>query len=242
MYRLAKVGFSQSYTYFTWRTEKQEMTDYLQELSRPPVSDFFRPNFWPNTPDILHATLQQGGRATFVNRAVMASTMTASWGMYGPAFELGESTPREHGSEEYLDSEKYQQRTWDVQRADSLAPLIRRLNRARRDHPALQSNERLWFHSIDNDQLIAYTKNTADGADTVLVVASFDATQRQAGTLLLPPATLDGLGLPADATIEAHDLLDDSVYSWRGPRIPIELDPVERPAHVFHLRAGGGRP
>jgi starch synthase (maltosyl-transferring) len=236
MYRLAKVGFSQSYTYFTWRTEKQEMIDYLREIARPPVADFFRPNFWPNTPDILHATLQQGGRPTFINRAVMAATMTANWGIYGPAFELGESVPREPGSEEYRDSEKYQQRTWDLDRGDSLAPLIRRLNRARTEHPALQRNERIWFHEIDNEQLIAYTKNSADRSDAMLVVANLDAARRQGGTLQLGRQALEGLGMTIDAPFEAHDLLDDTVYTWRGPRIPIELDPVERPAHVFHLR------
>jgi len=233
MYRLAKIGFSQSYTYFTWRTEKQEMTEYVRELSRPPVSDFFRPNFWPNTPDILHATLQEGGRPMFVNRAVMAATMTASWGIYGPAFELVENTPREPGSEEYLDSEKYQQRTWDLERADSLAPLIRRLNRARTDHPALQTNEHVVFHPIDNDQLLAWSKTSADGSDVVLVVVSLEPTTRQGGTLQLD---LPALGLPTETALEARDLLDDAVYAWRGPLVPIELDPIERPAHVFDLR------
>jgi starch synthase (maltosyl-transferring) len=233
MYRLAKVGFSQSYTYFTWRTEKAELADYLRELTSPPVSDFFRPNFWPNTPDILHATLQEGGRPAFVARAVMASTMTANWGIYGPAFELGENTPREPGSEEYLDSEKYQQRTWDLDRPDSLAPLIARLNRARREHPALQSNERTWVHPIDNDQLLAWSKNTADQSDVVLSVVNLDPSAPQGGILELD---LEGLGLPAAEPFEAHDLLDDVVYTWQGPLIPIGLDPEVRQAHVFHLR------
>ncbi|CAN5642338.1 alpha-1,4-glucan--maltose-1-phosphate maltosyltransferase [soil metagenome] len=233
MYRLAKVGFSQSYTYFTWRTEKAELADYLGELTSPPVSDFFRPNFWPNTPDILHATLQEGGRPAFVARAVMASTMTANWGIYGPAFELGERTPREPGSEEYLDSEKYQQRTWDLDRPDSLAPLIARLNRARRDHPALQSNERTWVHPIGNDHLLAWSKNTPDQSDVVLSVVNLDPSAPQGGILELD---LDGLGLPADQPFEAHDLLDDTVYTWQGPLIQIGLDPEVRQAHVFHLR------
>jgi starch synthase (maltosyl-transferring) len=237
MYRLAKLGFSQSYTYYTWRTGKAELADYLTELTNPPVSDFFRPNFWPNTPDILHAALQQGGRAAFVVRAVMAATMTANWGIYGPAFELGEHVPREPGSEEYLDSEKYQQRTWDLDRGDSLAPLIRRLNRARRDHPALQSNQRTWFHAIDNDSLLAWTKNTADHSDVVLTVVNLDPERPQSGTLTLG---LDGLGLPAAEAFEAVDLLDDNSYTWLGPRNPISLDPAVRPAHVFHLRRREG--
>ena len=163
MYRLAKVGFSQSYTYFTWRRHKQELTEYFTELSHPPVSEFFRPNVWPNTPDILHETLQTGGRPMFEARFVMAATLAASYGIYGPAFELLEHVPREPGSEEYLNSEKYEIRAWDLEQPDSLAPLIREVNRIRREHPALQSNERLVFHDIDDDALLAYTKRSADG-------------------------------------------------------------------------------
>ncbi len=164
MYRLAKLGFSQSYTYFTWRNTPAEMRAYLEEITRPPVSDFFRPNFWPNTPDILHADLQHGGRAAFVARAVLAASLSSNWGIYGPAFELQEATPREEKGEEYLDSEKYQQRTWDLTRADSLAPLLATLNTARRDHPALQSNERLVFNDVNSDWLLAYSKVSADGS------------------------------------------------------------------------------
>jgi starch synthase (maltosyl-transferring) len=233
MYRLAKLGFSQSYTYFTWRTHKAELAEYVRELSAPPVSDFFRPNFWPNTPDILHATLQEGGRAASFARAVMASMMTASWGIYGPAFELVENTPREPGSEEYLDSEKYQQRTWDLDQPGSLAALISRLNHARAEHPALQSNERVWFHPIDNEHLLAWTKNTPDRSDIVLTVVNLDPDTEQSGTLELD---LDGLGMSADAPFEAHDLLDDAVYTWRGPRNPISLDPRQRSGHVLHLK------
>jgi starch synthase (maltosyl-transferring) len=232
MYRLAKLGFSQSYTYFTWRTEKTELADYLRELSAPPVSDFFRPNFWPNTPDILHATLQEGGRPMFIVRAVMASMMTASWGMYGPTFELVENTPREQGSEEYLDSEKYQQRTWELDRDDSLAPLITRLNLARATHPALQSNGRVWVHPIDNDQLLAWTKSTADRSNVVLTVVNLDPTRPHSGTLELG---VEGLGLPADEPYEAVDLLTDDVESWSGSGIDIQLDP-QTPARVLQLR------
>lgn len=170
----------------------------------------------------------------FITRAVMAATMTASWGMYGPAFELGERTPREAGSEEYLDSEKYQQRTWDLERPDSLAPLVTRLNRARREHPALQSNERVWFHAIGNDELLAWTKNSADRSDVVLTVVSLDPTRPQAGTLELD---LERLGLPADTPFEAVDLLTDAVESWRGSSTEVELDP-QVPARVLQLRRG----
>ena len=150
MYRLAKLGFSQSYTYFTWRNTAAELKAYMTELTSDPVREFFRPNFWPNTPDILHADLQRGGRAAFMARLVLAATLSPNYGIYGPAFELQEAAPREEGSEEYLDSEKYQQRTWDLKRADSLAPLITSINTARRAHPALQSNERLLFHDVNS--------------------------------------------------------------------------------------------
>ena len=167
MYRLAKLGFSQSYTYFTWRNNAREMQEYLEEITRPPVSDFFRPNFWPNTPDILHADLQTGGPAAFEARLVLAATLSANYGIYGPAFELGEAVPREPGSEEYLDSEKYQQRTWDLTGGERMRALITRVNAARRAHPALQTNERLLFHPVDNPNLLVYSKNTADQRDVI---------------------------------------------------------------------------
>ncbi len=233
MYRLGKLGFSQSYTYFTWRNTKQELADYFTELTQTGVREFFRPNAWPNTPDILHEVLQTGGRAAFQARLVLAATLAANYGIYGPAFELMESMPREPGSEEYLDSEKYQQRTWDLERTDSLRGLIERVNRARHEHSALQTNERLWFHTIENEQLIAYTKNTADRSDIVLTVVNLDFHRPQAGTLELG---LEGLGLPADAAYEVVDLLDDATYIWQGPRNWIELDPQVGAAHLFHVR------
>jgi starch synthase (maltosyl-transferring) len=233
MYRLAKLGFSQSYTYFTWRNTKQELTEYFTELTQGPAREFFRPNAWPNTPDILHEVLQVGGRPAFQARLVLAATLSANYGIYGPAFELGENMPREPGSEEYLDSEKYQQRTWDLDRPDSLRDLVAALNRARREHPALQSNERLWFHAVDNEQILAYTKNTADRDDIILSVVSLDFHSPQSGTLQLG---LEGLGLPTDAPFEVADLLRGTSQLWQGPHARIELDPADLPAHVFHLR------
>jgi starch synthase (maltosyl-transferring) len=233
MYRLGKLGFSQSYTYFTWRTSKAELIDYFTELSRPPVSDRFRPSVWPNTPDILHETLQVGGRPTSIARVTLAATLASSYGIYGPVFELLETTPREPGSEEYLDSEKYQLRTWDLEREDSLAPIIGRLNAIRRAHPALQANEHLAFHDIDDDQIIAYTKRTADGSDVVLAVVNLDPHRTRSGWLELP---LEELGLDPDRPFEAHDELADTTYRWQGPRNWVELDPETLPVHVFHLR------
>ena len=234
MARLAKVGFSQSYTYFTWRNSAAELRTYLAELTAEPMVDFFRPNFWPNTPDILHADLQAGGRAAFMARLVLAATLSSNYGIYGPPFELMEALPREAGSEEYLDSEKYQQRTWDLARPDSLAPLITTINAARRDHPALQSNERLAFHDINSDWLLAYSKRSADGADIILAVVNLDYHATRAGTLVLD---LEALGLPPDAPFEARDLLDGATYTWRGPRNWVSLDPEVRAAHLLWLRS-----
>ncbi|MEO6350695.1 MAG: alpha-1,4-glucan--maltose-1-phosphate maltosyltransferase [Candidatus Limnocylindrales bacterium] len=233
MYRLGKVGFSQSYTYFTWRNTAADLREYMTELTRPPVSDFFRPNFWPNTPDILHADLQEGGRAAFEARLLLAATLSSSYGIYGPAYELTEHTPREPGMEEYLDSEKYQQRTWDLGRADSLAPMIAAVNRARRAHPALQSNERLRFHPIGNDNLLAYTKNSADRSDIVLVVANLDYKSRQSGVLELD---LEALGLPENRAFQAIDLVDGSTTRWSSGRIPVTMDPAQAGARLFWLR------
>ncbi len=240
MYRLAKVGFSQSYTYFTWRNTRSELTDYFTELTRPPISDFFRPNAWPNTPDILHEYLQTGGRPASAARAVLAATLSASYGVYGPAFELLEHTPREPGSEEYRDSEKYQRRHWDLDRPDSLAPLLTRLNRIRRAHPALQSNERLAFHETGNDQLIAYSKRTGDLRDVVVTVVNLDPLHVQSGWLQLP---LDELGADLGRPYEVRDMLDDATYVWQGPRNYVELAPARLNAHVLDLspRAGPGR-
>jgi starch synthase (maltosyl-transferring) len=223
MYRLAKVGYSGSYTYFTWRNEKEELADYIAEITTPPVSEFFRPNLWPNTPDILHAYLQQGGRPAFQARFVLAATLASSYGIYGPAYELGENLPREPGSEEYLNSEKYQQRTWDLDSPTSLAPLIATVNRVRREHPALQSNDRLTFLPIENDDLIAYSKQTADGSDIILVVVNLDPLGAQGGTLELPWAV----------PLRVTDLLTGRSYAWSGGRAWIQLDPAVMPAHLF---------
>ncbi len=233
MYRLAKLGFSQSYTYFTWRNDAAEMQEYLEEITRPPVSDFFRPNFWPNTPDILHEDLQTGGAAAFEARLVLAATLSSNYGIYGPAYELGEATPREPGSEEYLDSEKYQQRTWDLTGGAPLRGLIQRVNAARRGHPALQSNERLMFHPVDNPNLLAYTKTSRDQRDVLLGVVNFDYQATHSGTIELD---LEALGIANEVPYEAIDLLDDETYIWTGPRQWVELDPTVRSAHLLWLR------
>ena len=233
MERLAKIGFSQSYTYFAWRHSKHELEQYVRELTQTDVAEYFRPNFWPNTPDILTESMQSGGRPTFAARLVLAATLSASYGVYGPAFELVEQRGLRPGSEEYLDSEKYQLRNWDLDDPGSLAPLLRAVNAARRAHPALQSNERVWFHEIRNDALVAYSKHTADMADLILVVVSLDPHYVQSGWLDLP---LADLGIDPEHPFQMHDLLDGETYVWQGPRNYVELDPNRSPAHLFHIR------
>jgi starch synthase (maltosyl-transferring) len=233
MYRLAKVGFSQSYTYFAWRNTAWELHQYFTELSRPPINEFFRPNLWPNTPDILTEYLQTGGRTAFMARLILAATLGASYGVYGPAFELGENRPREQGSEEYLDSEKYQLRSWDEKATDNLRELITLVNEIRRENPALQSDRGLRFHPTENDQLLAYSKSTPDLNDVVLTVVNVDTRRTQAGMVTLP---LEELGIERDRPYQAHELLSGARYVWNGPRNFVEINPHAMPAQIFRLR------
>ena len=233
MYRLAKVGFSQSYTYFAWRNTRSELSQYFNELRSAPIREFLRPNLWPNTPDILTEYLQTGGRPAFAARFVLASTLGASYGIYGPAFELCENRAKEPGSEEYLDSEKYQLRSWQRDRPDSLRELITLVNAVRRQNPALQSDEGLMFHSTENDQIIAYTKSTDDLADVVLTVVNVDPHHTQTGMVTLP---LEALGIERDRSYQAHELLSGARYIWNGPRNYIELNPHSTPAQIFRFR------
>jgi starch synthase (maltosyl-transferring) len=233
MHRLAKLGFTQSYTYFTWRNTKHDLIEYFTELTRGPGRDYFRPNCWPNTPDILSEYLQFGGRAAFMARLVLAATLAANYGIYGPAFEHLEHTPREPGAEEYLDSEKYQLRQWDLDRADSLAPFIARVNAARRDNPALQRNDGLAFFPVDNDELICYGKVDVEGENAVLVVVNLDPHHVQSGWVTLD---LAALGVDEDRAFQVHDVLTGARFLWSGARNFVELDPTRAPAHVFRVR------
>jgi len=233
MYRLAKLGFTQSYTYFAWRNSKWELTQYFAQLSRAPVREFFRPNLWPNTPDILTEYLQMGGRPAFAVRLVLAATLGANYGIYGPAFELAENTPREPHGEEYLDSEKYQIRSWDVDRPDSLKPFIARVNRIRRENAALQTDRNLLFHSLDNEQLIAYSKHTDDLSNIVLVVVNLDPHHTHSGWLEFSPAAV---GLDPKQSFQVHDLLSDARYLWQGSPNFVELNPRIVAAHIFVVR------
>jgi starch synthase (maltosyl-transferring) len=232
MQRLAKLGFSQSYTYFTWRNTKQEITEYIEELTDTAVYEYFRPNFWPNTPDILPEQLQIGGRPAFIARLVLAATLGTNYGMYGPAFELQENTPARPGSEEYLNSEKYELKQWKLEDPKSLAPLIAAVNRARRENAALQRTNALHFHETDNPYLICYSKRSLDGSNTVLAAVNLDPFHVQSGWVDLD---LEKLGLSANEPFQVHDQLTDARYLWQGTRNYIELAPSAVPAHVFRV-------
>jgi starch synthase (maltosyl-transferring) len=235
MHRLAKLGYTQSYTYFAWRNTKQELTEYFTELSAGPGAEYFRPNVWPNTPDILTEYLQHGGRPAFVARFLLAATLAASYGIYGPAYELSERLPREHGSEEYLHSEKYEIRSWNLEREDSLRYLIARVNQIRRKNPALQNDNTLTFVGSDNDQLLAYLKVTPDLSNALLMVVNLDPHHRQTGWV---EVDLDALKLARDAPYQVHDLLTDACFHWRGRRNYVDLGPGM--GHIFavgrHMR------
>ena len=233
MHRLAKLGFTQSYTYFAWRNTRQELTDYFTELAQGPGREYFRPNVWPNTPDILTEALQVGGRPAFMQRFALAATLAASYGIYGPAFELMEHRPREPGSEEYLDSEKYQLRHWDLERADSLRAYIAAFNRIRRENPALQEDSSLRFFRTDNEQLIAYAKQTPDGSNQIVCVVNLSPHHTHGGWVELDLASL---GIEPDRPYQMHDLLSGARYLWTGARNFVQLDPQRTPAHVFRVR------
>jgi starch synthase (maltosyl-transferring) len=232
MQRLAKLGFSQSYTYFTWRNTKQELTDYFTELTQTEVREYMRPNLWSNTPDILTETLQLGGRPAFLSRIVLAATLGPNYGMYGPAFELGENKPLRPGSEEYLNSEKYEIRHWNLDAQHSIDSTIATVNRARRENAALRTTHDLFFHPTDNPYLIAYSKSSVDGTNIVLTVVNLDSFHTQPGWVYLD---LDRLRLRPDESFQVLDHLTGMTYLWQGSRNYVELSPAKIPAHIFRV-------
>ena len=232
MQRLAKLGFSQSYTYFTWRNTKQELTEYFTELTQTKVHEFMRPNLWPNTPDILSETLQVGGRPAFLSRLVLAATLGPNYGIYGPAYELGENKPIQPGSEEYLNSEKYEIRHWNLDAPHSIDGTIATVNRTRRENPALHASHDLSFHYTDNPYLIAYSKASPDGSNFVLTVVNLDSFHTQSGWVNLD---LERLRLRADESFQVFDQLTGFRYLWQGARNYVELAPDRMPAHIFRV-------
>ncbi|NTU83509.1 MAG: DUF3416 domain-containing protein [Chloroflexales bacterium] len=234
MHSLAKLGYTQSYTYFTWRTVKWELTQYMLELTQGEEKEFFGPNFWPNTPDILTPQFYPGQRSVFLTRAALAATLTASWGLYGPVYELLQNVPVP-GREEYIDSEKYEIHHWNLQTPGNISWFIGALNHIRRENPALQSNEGLRFHRVDlnyaeQTQVIAYSKATPDYENIILVVVNLDPTSVQGGWIQLPLAEW-GLSGP----FEAHDLLSGARYTWSGEFSYVELDPAAMPVHILRI-------
>jgi starch synthase (maltosyl-transferring) len=233
MYRLAKGGFTQSYTYFTWRNLKWEIEAYLTELTQTAAVEFFWPNFWPNTPDILPEYLQLGGRPAFVLRLALAATLSSNYGIYGPAFELCEHEAKGHFSEEYLDSEKYQIRNWDLDRQGNLRGFIRRINRIRRENRALQQTRNLRFLTVAAEEIIAYCKYTDNFDNIVLTAVNLDPHHTHTAWLQVP---LELLGLTPDQPFQAHDLISDARYLWHSGSNYVELNPQVMPVHIFRIR------
>jgi len=226
---LAKSGFTQSYTYFTWRNEKQELIDYFTEITTPPVAEYFRGNLWPNTPDILHETLVQGGRPAFKFRLVMAATLSSLYGIYS-GYELSENVPVRDGSEEYLDSEKYQLKPRDWDAPGNLTDYITRVNRVRRAHPALQRYDNLRFYAADDPAVLWYGKSWGD--DHVFVAVNLDPSRTRTSLVDVP---LGALGVTPDRAYRMHEQFSEATYEWRGPRGYVELDPQRDPAQIFVL-------
>ena len=234
MSKLAEIGFSQSYTYFTWRHEKEELTEYLEELAHGPLADVMRPNFWPNTPDILGGVLRHGNRAAFLLRYLLAATLTPNFGVYS-GFELRENEPAADTNEEYLFSEKYEVKSRDWDRPDSLAPFMAKVNGIRRAHPALQQLREIHFHHVDNPHVIAYTKGSRASGDLVLVIVNLDPVHTQEATVHLD---LHAVGLPDWEPYRARDELTGETYQWQGGANYVRFEPaLDRVGHVLDLSA-----
>jgi len=232
MYRLAKAGFTQSYTYFTWRNTKYEIREYINELTTTDAREFFRPNFWPNTPDILPEHLQYGGRNAFMMRLVLAATLSSSYGIYGPAFELLVNEAVQ-GKEEYLNSEKYELKNWDRDREGNLKDFIARINTIRRENPALQTTYTIRHYNIDNDRILAYGKNTEDYENIILIAVNLDPFHTHSGWITIP---IRELGIDPNQPYLVHDLIGDDKYIWQGERNYIEINPNTSPACIFRIR------
>ncbi|HEY5375088.1 MAG TPA: alpha-1,4-glucan--maltose-1-phosphate maltosyltransferase [Polyangiaceae bacterium] len=229
MKSLGKLGFTQSYTYFTWKNSAWELKDYLDELTRTEMAEYYRPNFFANTPDILHEFLQTGGRPAFRLRLLLAATLSPIYGIYS-GYELCENVPVHHGSEEYLDSEKYQIRVRDWNAPGNIKQDISRLNRIRREQPAFHALTNLSFLKTDYDRILAY-KKSAPGSD-VIVIVNLDPHSMHETMVDVP---LDELGIGANEAYEMADLLTGARYTWRGARNYVRLDPTERVGHVFKV-------
>lgn len=231
MASLAKVGFTQSYTYFTWRVSKQELIDYVNDLVYGPSRNYFRPNFWPNTPDILPYHLQNQNENSFILRYALAATLSSNYGVYGPSYEFYENTPVE-GKEEYFNSEKYEIRQYDWKRTNRMTDIMSILNKIRKENPALQSTWNIQFCPIENSQLVAYLKATDDLSNIILVVVNLDSTRGQSGYVQLPKARLK---LGDKINVKLHDLITDEYFTWIQEWNYVDLSPYKMPFHLFKL-------
>lgn len=233
MYQLAKRGFTQSYTYFSWRNTKYDLTTYCNELVKTEVRDFFRPNFWPNTPDILPEYLQVSQRTGFIQRLALAATLSSNYGIYGPAFELMENAPIEPGKEEYLNSEKYEIKQWNINQPNNLSKVIARINKIRRENKALQNTHSLRFHDINNEALVCYSKSSDDLSNIILVVVNLDPHHTHSGWITFP---LKQFGMEPHTSFQVQDLMSGAFYLWNGEQNYVEIDPGIMPVHIFKVR------
>ena len=231
MKALAKAGFTQSYTYFAWRNDKEELAEYLEEITTAPVAEYFRGALWPNTPDILHETLVRGGRDAFKLRLVLASTLSSLYGIYS-GYELCENVPISPASEEYLNSEKYEIKARAFDAPDTLVDFVTRVNAIRKRNPALQHYRNLAFHEASSPHVLWYEKASADGTNVIFVAANLDPTVEHESMVDVPIAAL---GIAPDTTYKMHELLSDRVYEWQGPRGFVKLYPGVDPAQIFRL-------
>jgi starch synthase (maltosyl-transferring) len=232
MYRLAKLGFTQSYTYFTWRNTKYELCEYINDLTKTDAAEFFRPNFWPNTPDILHEYLQKGGRPAFIIRLVLAATLSPNYGMYGGAYITCRREPFP-GKEEYIDNEKYEIKNWDLNAPGNIKQEVIKINKIRKGNRALQGANITLVCGTDNDNILAYARYTDSLDNIILCVVNLDPHFTQAGWVDIPH---HDLGIAPDAAIKAMDLLSGEEYAWNARRNFVKLDPQEKPAHVFLIK------
>ncbi|SDL90928.1 starch synthase (maltosyl-transferring) [Catalinimonas alkaloidigena] len=232
MERLAKIGYTQSYTYFTWRNSAWELKQYMTELTRTDMREYFRPNFWPNTPDILPGSLQQGGEPAFITRVVMAATMSSNYGLYGPVYEFGINTPVAHGKEEYLNSEKYEVKHWDWDQYTKIRDVITKINWIRKENPALQSTWNIHFGDCANEAILCYGKRDERTGNIIVVVVNLDPHNMQSGWVRVP---VWDLGIAPHTGYVAHDLLTEAHYNWFNEWNYVELHPYGMPVHVFRL-------
>ncbi len=231
MEQLAKAGFNQSYTYFTWRNTKAELEEYLTELTKTDMRYYYRPNFWPNTPDILPPILTHGGENAHIMRLILAGTLSANYGLYGPVYEYGLNVPVS-GKEEYVDNEKYEIRHWDWTEYTRIKEFIARLNRIRKTHPALQSTYNISFATTTNDQVICYVKRDRESGDTLIIAVNLDPHHTQSAWVDIPGALL---GIPESGSYRVTDLLSGDSYTWQDVNNYVELNPFDIPAHILKV-------